>query len=382
MVVVTAIGMQSSLGNTVAGCAAARARMNRLSAQGEGIASQVPGEANILRVHRCDTIAGASDHGRLVALALLALEEALAGWSGVTGEEWSVATGLASGFRLVLPVLSERAALSDIEFLDQQFPQGGDRFVLERLLALGGLRSPEAGISTGAHTAVGHALQEVIEDVESGRTSRVLVCTVDSQVEEANLHQLLGQGRLATLDSPNGFFPGEAAVVLVLESEHSVQERGGTILAHLESVELATDPDIDRDEPTHQFHARSLALHQALMGSPEGSLGAAGGIGAVIHDHNGEDSRAAHHWSNLMKLIGDDRALLERPHWVPAESFGDVGAATGGVHICVALRAFARGYAGGKRILICNSSDAGESAVILVRAPADLDMLEVDHAPA
>ena len=88
----------------------------------------------------------------------------------------------------------------------------------------------------------------------------------------------------------------------------------------------------------------------------------------IINDLNGE------RWRFLEWGMADARALSGLPPnrrlWHPADCFGDIGAATGAAHLCLATRAFRRGYAVGQAILVCNTSDGGERAATLV-FPAD-----------
>ena len=99
---------------------------------------------------------------------------------------------------------------------------------------------------------------------------------------------------------------------------------------------------------------------QAVADAPGGP----GRIYRVINDLNGE------RWRFLEWALACNPALSALPPdfrlWHPADCFGDIGAATGAAHICLAVRAFARDYAVGDAILIANTSDTGERAALCV----------------
>jgi 3-oxoacyl-[acyl-carrier-protein] synthase-1 len=88
----------------------------------------------------------------------------------------------------------------------------------------------------------------------------------------------------------------------------------------------------------------------------------------VLTDLNGE------RWRFLEWALASSPALLGLPPdwrlWHPADCFGDVGAATGAVHLCLAARAFERGYAVGDGVIIFNAAETGERASLCVHPAA------------
>jgi 3-oxoacyl-[acyl-carrier-protein] synthase-1 len=87
----------------------------------------------------------------------------------------------------------------------------------------------------------------------------------------------------------------------------------------------------------------------------------------VISDLNGEPYRAID-WGNA--LVRRIRALAEPVLWCPALWFGDTGAASGAVALCLAARAFERSYAPAPWSLVLSSADGPDRAAVIVTADA------------
>jgi 3-oxoacyl-[acyl-carrier-protein] synthase-1 len=69
-------------------------------------------------------------------------------------------------------------------------------------------------------------------------------------------------------------------------------------------------------------------------------------------------------WGYLLVRI---RPLGAADHWFPVDSVGEVGAAFGPVGACMAMRGFARDYAGADRALIVLSSESGRKGAVVMR---------------
>lgn len=82
-------------------------------------------------------------------------------------------------------------------------------------------------------------------------------------------------------------------------------------------------------------------------------------------DLNGEIVRAQE-WGLVITRLGPQYGVGDWPMRVPAEYFGDTGAASGALSIVLACRAYARGYAQGHRALALCSDEFGEHAAVLV----------------
>ncbi len=217
-------------------------------------------------------------------------------------------------------------------------------------------------IYAGGHTGFVHALHSAIEAVSSGTLDRCLVGGIDSQVEPRSLEASVAVGMLKTEENPVGFMPGEAAAFLLIERLDTALMRRARIAGLLESPAWARDPHhrLAQEPPL------GLGLTQAVSASLDGLDLRGCPIGLIVGDLNGDPYRASDWGYTLVRTLGP-YGLGEVPLWVPASSFGDVGAATGPVAACVALRGFDRGYADAERVLLWLASDAGARAAFCLR---------------
>jgi 3-oxoacyl-[acyl-carrier-protein] synthase-1 len=195
------------------------------------------------------------------------------------------------------------------------------------------------------------ALQEGVADL-------CLVGAVDSLLDSTLLQAYLEADRLKVPGVSSGIIPGEAAGFLVLERESDARRRGAPLLAHVDAVALEQDPPWTPQAPVGG-QALTRALQVVLA-----AVGGADGFAHVINDLNGE------RWRFLEWALIKTRCLRGLPRgwrlWHPADSLGDVGAASGLVAVGLALHAFRRGYARCPRILIASTSERGERAALSV----------------
>jgi 3-oxoacyl-[acyl-carrier-protein] synthase-1 len=86
----------------------------------------------------------------------------------------------------------------------------------------------------------------------------------------------------------------------------------------------------------------------------------------AVTDLNGELGRSMRWGTALTMLEGELRHLQLV---CPAESFGEIGAASGPASVCVAAGAFARGYSPSSHTFVVSMDDCGTSGAILVQRP-------------
>jgi 3-oxoacyl-[acyl-carrier-protein] synthase-1 len=167
-------------------------------------------------------------------------------------------------------------------------------------------------------------------------------------------------GRLKTSATPAGLIPGEAAAFVVLETVAHARGRKAPILARISPVRVA----VEKESPAGETPGRGQAMAQVLRQAVADTPGGPGTIHRVLNDLNGE------RWRFLEWALACNPALAALPPdfrlWHPADCFGDIGAATGAAHLCLAVRALTRGYAVGASILVANTSDTGERAALCV----------------
>ncbi|AEI63953.1 beta-ketoacyl synthase N-terminal-like domain-containing protein [Corallococcus macrosporus] len=192
--------------------------------------------------------------------------------------------------------------------------------------------------------------------LQDGAADVCIVGGVDSLLDSTFLQAHLEAERLKIPGVSSGIIPGEAAAFLVLERKSDARRRGVPLLAHVDAVALEQEPPWTPEAPV-----RGQALTRALQ-AVLATVGGADGFGHVINDLNGE------RWRFLEWALIETRCLGGLPRgwrlWHPADSLGDVGAASASVAVGLALHAFQRGYARCPRILIASTSERGERAAI------------------
>src|SRR5207247_7451298 len=127
----------------------------------------------------------------------------------------------------------------------------------------------------------------------------------------------------------------------------------GTVKVEREPTPLGPDHPITAD-------ALSRAVHATLEAEDPSRLH------GVLVDLSGE------RWRFLEWALAETRFSMRLPAgwrlWHPADCIGDVGAATGLVHVALAVRAFARDYAGGGSVLVDNSPERCERFAACIHA--------------
>ena len=197
---------------------------------------------------------------------------------------------------------------------------------IPRLLQRCGLEGPPATarLYFGGHAGFVTALQEAVNTIRQGTVDRCLVGGIDCCVEPAFLWAAVTNGLLKTAINPCGFHPGEAAAFLLLERLVDARSRKANALAILGETAIEQEAFNRLSDKLPQGAALATVLRQVLSRcAPNGS-----DVGLVIGDLNGDTARAMDWGYALVRLAAEVR-LGELPLWLPAQSFGETGAATG-----------------------------------------------------
>ena len=195
----------------------------------------------------------------------------------------------------------------------------------------------------------------------AGDASRVVVVgAVDSLVDPDRIEDLAAEDRLARPDQPDGLTPGESACFVRVERLSHARQRGADALARLDGADVADDVADDR-----VGIGLAVAVRRVL-GGPDGQI--AGGPLSLYVDVNGETERASALGHALVHLA----ATADVEPWrvvAPGPSFGDVGVAASPLAVGLAVRAAARGYAHGARAVVATTPDESGIASALSLAP-------------
>jgi 3-oxoacyl-[acyl-carrier-protein] synthase-1 len=217
-------------------------------------------------------------------------------------------------------------------------------------------------VDQSGHASMFAALREAASLLRSEKVTRCLLLGVDSYLSEDRLDLLDQAYRLKSSRAVDGFIPGEAAVAMMVELHDPRRPPASPPWALLSDPGLAVEPETIASEKASTGRGLGEALRAALASRPADEA-----VRWVLCDLNGESYRAFEWGVVQTRMASRFGAIASLNH--PAESIGDVGAATGGVLIACAARAFARGYAPGRSALCFTSSEQGLRGALLVDPP-------------
>ena len=251
------------------------------------------------------------------------------------------------------PLAAERA----------QFERRLARALLPRVGARLGIPPAQQSISFGSAADFVRLLAQGPATAGQAGVRRWIVGGVDSLVDAAALSLLAELGLLKNGDSPMGVSPGECAAFLAFESEPG-PSRAGVPRLTLEAPVWASDEE-------HRFTGAPPKGERlaAAIAATLGHIGSRPPPAVAVGDLNGDAYRAAKLGDALFRLRAAGFPSAE--HWYPATSFGDTGAAATALSLCVAVRAFARGYAVSPAMLVWAGSDDGTAGSCLVTAQSN-----------
>lgn len=232
-----------------------------------------------------------------------------------------------------------------------------DRGLVEELCERAGLPLlATAGIEQAGHASVLKAIDAARAHVDSGAASRCIVLGVESYHQLDRLGLLDRSYRLRSDRCKDGFLPSEAAVALLLERR---AETTRAPLVSLGPVAFGVEPRPIVGEHSSSGTGLATALEAAIGDRV---------VRWVICDLNGESYRAFE-WGVVRARLAERFAPpVNLMH--PADCLGDVGAASAGISIACAARAFARGYAPAREALVFAGADEGLRASVVVTGPS------------
>jgi 3-oxoacyl-[acyl-carrier-protein] synthase-1 len=380
-IVITGIGMVSSLGHdVVSSCAAYRAGLSRTrELDSYQVFNEEEREFHNLLVHQIPIITnGFEGFARLLRIGWAALEDLF------VHNNIRVLDHRRTGFYVALPdfgriyenIPKDQNALT---------PEGKENFqgnpqprnqaislghkLCNRLTELTTCMVPKQhwhAIDAG-HASMTVAIEQAMSDITAGKLDRCIVEGLDSFLDIETLEWLHKNQRLKTEENTVGLQPGEAGACLLLEKYGVARQRRADVLA----VVTATGTDFESD---YLLTGRP-ALGQGLVRAVSQLLSKIRGQELkpkwIVTDQNGEPYRAYEWGHALVRLSVTYPSLREASLWYPATSFGDTGAASGGVAICSVVRAFMRHYAVASDVIITSSSDRGERTALYLTALSD-----------
>jgi len=344
-IVVTGLGMRTAVGNdAIQTCASIRAGIARL-AEWPHLAIG-PSEGGVVVAAIDPSLGDAPWPEKAEELSPQPLHEALWQAQLYDGMEFRARTQQKIGAYLALPAPVEGRVEPDALRL----------FAIEaKKHCISPAQADRVELHFLDHASTLVAIARAVQALNEGEIGVAIIGAMDSHLSSSWLQLLHNHKRLKHEGSGVGFIPGEAGVFIVLEKETTAVARAVPVLGRVAAVGL----DKELVPLGGEVVARGDGLTRAVRACMEAAGGGAD-IERVISDINGE------RWRSLEYSVVASRCLskLKFEHWHPADCAGDTGAASGALGIGMALRGFARGYAGKGSALILSSSPTGERGAL------------------
>jgi len=194
----------------------------------------------------------------------------------------------------------------------------------------------------------------------SGECQACILLAVDSLNSFETLEALDGKERIKSKKSPSGLIPGESAVAVIVETQAHALAREAEIMATVSATAKTTEQNILSSDRPSSGLGLSTAIRQVCEQANEFRPS------WVVCDLNGETYRA-YEWG-MTQVKANDVLSNMSVLWHPADCFGDVGAATGGLLTALVVKAFEKQYAPANDCLIWCSDDNGKRATLVISA--------------
>lgn len=207
---------------------------------------------------------------------------------------------------------------------------------------------------SGGPAAFLESLRDAENLLRAGRVRRCLVGAVDSWLDPGTLAALDRFRVLKTPGQPHGFMPGEGAAFFWVELPESASERA---LGFVEAIETRVDPGFRLSGAEPYGVVLAEVIGTALEARPAPAM--------TLAPVNG-DIWKSKEWGYARMRLG--QRLPDDGLSALAESFGEVGAATGALALARALHALARESAAS--VLVAVSGDEGGRGAFRVEKEA------------
>ncbi len=233
-----------------------------------------------------------------------------------------------------------------------------------------GLRLSRIEVLPYGHASGLMALEAAREKLREGVSNFVLIGGVDSYLEAETLEWLESTEQLKSERHRWGFVPGEAASSCLLSSARRSNRTGRPPpLAQVLAVATREEPNRIKTDTVCVGEGLARALGSVLQ-----EYGPETRIDQIIGDLNSERYRSAEYGFASIR-VRDSLGNAARIK-APADCWGDVGAASGPLFLCMAVASARRGYAPGPLALVWASSECGKRSAALLRLSASIASTE------
>lgn len=277
--------------------------------------------------------------------------------------------------QLIIPALKELFAQSNIKrqelaatglLVALPAPDSGvqklpidDQWLAKILRQMGLVGLKNARTNRDAHVGVFTLVNEAMALLQSGQLEQCIVGGVDSYLLQSRMAHFDKLWRLKSSRNVDGFIPGEAATMLMLETQEHALARGAEVLASIDGVGFGVEPNNYDSEKASSGKGLTDAIRATLIDVSSNT-----NIGVIGCDFNGE-SYASQELGLISTRLGDRfDANTEISH--PADCCGDVGAASGGLLMVSAVERIRQSDT--ENILLTTANDDGRRSALLIKS--------------
>lgn len=216
------------------------------------------------------------------------------------------------------------------------------------------------------HAAALMGMAQAIEALRAGDCDVAIVGGVDSYLDTDTLEWLDDNGQIHNdRDSRSSFVPGEGAGFVALASSRWCRAQRVPVLARVVGIGLAEEPNRIKSETVCTGDGLSRAVREATQGL---SLPAEK-IGDTFSDLNGERYRSEEF---AFAALRNPHPFLDANRFAaPADSWGDVGAASGALLTICAVASLMKRYARTDRVMVIAGSEGGLRGALVLGAATE-----------
>ena len=214
----------------------------------------------------------------------------------------------------------------------------------------------------GGHGSVLFLLDQARREIAAGQYDACVIGGVESYFHPDTMEWLDRNRQLLNTASRAGFVPAEGAGFCLLMTPAAAQRAGLNPIALILNTAHEWEPNRIKTQDINLGQTLTAVVRTVVDTAPLSDVR----IHGIYCDINGERYRGEEWGFACLKLAHyfDDPTDYRSP----AECWGDMGAASGGLFLTLATQAAMRGYAGGRHSLLWTGSENGLRATALLEA--------------
>ncbi len=201
-------------------------------------------------------------------------------------------------------------------------------------------------------------INEAVGLLNSGQLEQCIIGGVDSYLFPERIAYFDKNWRIKSARNVDGFIPGEAAAMLLLETKANAAKRGVKALAEISGFGQGIEEKHFASKLSSNGQGLTTAIKAAVFNNAKPTT-----VSSIYCDFNGE-SYYAQEWGLIkVRLAAIFESVNEFNH--PADSYGNIGAASGAMLLANAVDNMQKGNTK-SNVMVATANDDGQRNVILI----------------